>query len=371
VKYKPYPEYKPSGVEWIGDIPVGWEVKKIKWDTPVLRGASPRPIDDPKYFDDEGEYAWVRISDVTNAGKYLEETTEKLSSLGASLSVKLKPGDLFLSIAGSVGKACLTKIKCCIHDGFVYFPRLSANKKYLYWVFASGEAYKGLGKLGTQLNLNTDTVASISIGFPPNNVQQQIANFLDQKTGQIDDLIQKKEKMIKLLKEKRAAIINQAITKGLDPNAKMKPSGIDWIGDIPQEWDVFKLKYLTQKIGSGITPKGGAAIYENEGIPLLRSQNIHFDALRLDDVAYISEEIHQNMIATEVHEGDVLFNITGASIGRCNYWPKDIGIANVNQHVCIVRPSALILTKYLYFCCPQISFNSKYGYLKMVLREKA
>ncbi|CAG1020072.1 Type-1 restriction enzyme EcoKI specificity protein [Patescibacteria group bacterium] len=131
------------------------------------------------------------------------------------------------------------------------------------------------------------------------------------------------------------------------PYPKYKPSGIDWIGDIPEGWEVYKVKYLTKKIGSGITPKGGATVYENEGIPLLRSQNIHFDSLRLDDVAYISEGIHNSMKATEVRDGDVLFNITGASIGRCNYWTE--GIANVNQHVCIVRPSEFILTKYLWF----------------------
>jgi type I restriction enzyme S subunit len=216
VNYKPYPKYKPSGVEWIGDIPEGWEAKKIKRDTPVLRGASPRPIDDPKYFDDEGEYAWVRISDVTNAGMYLERTTEKLSNLGASLSVKLNPGDLFLSIAGSVGKACLTKIKCCIHDGFVYFPQLTANKKFLYYIFESGDAYKGLGKLGTQLNLNTDTVASILIGFPPYYEQQQIGHHLEKRTSEIDVLIKKIESAITKLLEYRSSIITAAVTGKID-----------------------------------------------------------------------------------------------------------------------------------------------------------
>ena len=118
----PHPKLKPSGVDWLGKVPEHWAVKSIKWVSAVLRGASPRPIDNEIYFDEEGEYAWVRIADVSAAGMYLRETAQQLSDLGRSLSVPLEPGALFLSIAGSVGKPCIAGIKCCIHDGFVYFP---------------------------------------------------------------------------------------------------------------------------------------------------------------------------------------------------------------------------------------------------------
>jgi len=123
-RYKRYERYKDSGVEWMGQVPNHWKVLKIKRLTRVKRGASPRPIDDPIYFDDDGEFSWVRISDVTSSKMYLNESTEKLSTLGASLSVKLNPGQLFISICATVGKPCITRIKCCIHDGFVYFPDL-------------------------------------------------------------------------------------------------------------------------------------------------------------------------------------------------------------------------------------------------------
>jgi type I restriction enzyme S subunit len=244
-KHARYPEYKDSEIEWLGDIPAHWDLKKIKWDTPVSRGASPRPIDDPIYFDEFGEYAWVRIADVTDSGEYLEKTTQRLSDIGANLSVKLEPGDMFLSIAGSVGKPCITKIKCCIHDGFVYFPRLKINNKFIYYIFASGEPYKGLGKLGTQLNLNTDTVASISIGIPPTEEQQAIADYLDQETTKIDQLVEKKKRLIELLEEQRTAIITHAVTKGLNPGVEMKDSGVEWLGEIPAHWDLKKLKHVT------------------------------------------------------------------------------------------------------------------------------
>ena len=163
---KPYPRYKDSGVEWIGAIPEDWNVIRIKRLSPVKRGASPRPIHDPKYFDIDGEFAWVRIADLSASEKYLETTTQTLSELGASLSVKRFPGDFFLSIAGTVGKPIITKIKCCIHDGFVYFPQLNINPEYLYYIFSTGLPYQGLGKWGTQLNLNTDTVGEIFIPVP-------------------------------------------------------------------------------------------------------------------------------------------------------------------------------------------------------------
>ena len=100
----PNVKLKPSGVEWLGDVPEHWEVRRIKSLSVVKRGASPRPIDDQRYFDETGEFAWVRISDVTASNRYLEKTTQRLSKLGQDLSVELQPGSLFLSIAGSVGK---------------------------------------------------------------------------------------------------------------------------------------------------------------------------------------------------------------------------------------------------------------------------
>ncbi|MGE4338641.1 MAG: hypothetical protein AB7E55_22075 [Pigmentiphaga sp.] len=208
-----YPAYKDSGVEWLGEVPEHWTVIAIKWLSPVFRGASPRPIDDPIYFDDEGEFGWVRIADVTaSPDGYLYETTQKLSALGSSLSVKLDPGELFLSIAGSVGKPCITKIKACIHDGFVYFPWLSIDQRLLYRIFESGLCFGGLGKMGTQLNLNTDTVGGICIAVPPAPELSKALAFLDHETARIDALIEEQQRLIELLKEKRRGIVLSALS---------------------------------------------------------------------------------------------------------------------------------------------------------------
>lgn len=212
----PHPKLKSSGIDWLGEVPEHWVVKAIKWMSPVRRGASPRPIDDPIYFDEEGPYAWVRISDVSAANMYLYKTDQYLSELGREFSVPLEPDSLFLSIAGSVGKPCITKIKCCIHDGFVYFPNWKGDSRFLYYLFDSGELYGGLGKLGTQLNLNTDTVGGIVAGFPPEAEQRLIADFLDMETAKIECTVAKVETTIERLQEYRAALITAAVTGAID-----------------------------------------------------------------------------------------------------------------------------------------------------------
>ena len=160
-----------------------------------------------------------------------------------------------------------------------------------------------------------------------------------------------------MLQEERAGLINDAVTQGLNARAPCKDSDLPWMGKIPAHWEVKKLKYVVRKVGSGVTPSGGANSYQTSGIPLLRSQNIHDTELRLDDVAYISDKVDIDMANSRVYEGDVLLNITGASIGRCYYWPEGFGKANVNQHVCIIRPNqSLILTKFL-----QSVMTSNYG----------
>ena len=216
----PKAKMKESGVEWIGEIPEGWDVRRINKLSYVRRGASPRPIDDPKYFSESGEYSWVRIEDVTASDKYLLETYEKLSLLGKSFSVPLEPGEIFISIAGSVGKPIITKIKCCIHDGFVYFQRLKIHPDYLYYIFINGEAYKGLGKLGTQLNLNTETIGEIRIPLPPKPEQIAIANYIDKQTARLDSTISKIETKIALLSEYKKSLIHSAVTGSINVISK-------------------------------------------------------------------------------------------------------------------------------------------------------
>lgn len=279
IGYDPYPHRKPSQIDWLGDVPSHWNVIRIKHLTPVKRGASPRPIDDPKYFDGEGEFAWVRIADVSASERYLETTTQRLSEVGENLSVKRWPGDLFLSIAGTVGKPIITKIKCCIHDGFVYFPDFKERNEFLYYVFACGQPYLGLGKMGTQLNLNTDTVGSILIGLPPADEQDAIVKFLDFKTGQIDALIAKQKTLLEKLAKKHTALISHAVTKGLDPSVPMKDSRVVWLGEIPAHWVPKRLRFCMNTNPS----KGEIKLSDDELVSFVPMEAVgEFGGLNLD-----------------------------------------------------------------------------------------
>jgi len=203
---------KDSGVEWIGEIPEHWEVKMIKRFASIKRGASPRPIASQKYFDDNGEFAWVRIADVSASNKFLENTTQRLSVLGSKYSVKQYPNDLFISIAGTVGKPIISKIKCCIHDGFVWFDKPTFNKEYLYFIFYAKLPYGGLGKLGTQLNLNTDTIGKIYIPVMPKEEGVKIVEYLNKEVEKINTLEENVKEQIKKLEAYRKSLIYEYVT---------------------------------------------------------------------------------------------------------------------------------------------------------------
>ena len=346
---KKYKEYKSSEIEWLGDIPTDWDVKKIKWMTSIKRGASPRPIDDPKYFDEDGEYAWVRIADVSSAGMYLEQTTQKMSDLGASLSVKREPGDIFVSIAGTVGKPCITNIKCCIHDGFVYFPDYKGEKKYLYYIFASGAPYKGLGKMGTQLNLNTETIGSIKIPSISLSLQRKIALFLDTKVNEIDTLLNLKQKQIDTLEQQRQSIITEAVTKGLNPNVKMKDSGIEWIGEIPEHWVFTRLDFVS-RVKARLGWKGlKAEEYVEDGYAFLSTPNLKERNIDFKNVNYITEERYLESPEIMLEVGDVLLAKDGSTLGIVNVvrsLPKN---ATVNSSIAVIRPTEKIDSVYFYY----------------------
>ena len=336
--YEAYPEYRDSGVEWLGDMPSHWHAIKIGHLTPLKRGASPRPIDDPVYFDDDGEYCWTRIADVTASKMYLENSTQRLSDIGSSLSVKLQPGSLFLSIAGTVGKPCITAIKACIHDGFVYFPELAIPPKFLFYVFAGEQAYKGLGKFGTQLNLNTETVGGIAIGVSSPVEMQNIVEYIDHETAKIDTLIEKQQQLIKLLKEKRQAVISHAVTKGLNPDAPMRDSGVEWLGEVPAGWEVKRLKQIAI-LQSGIPKGNDMSGKQSITVPMLRVTNVQDGYLNLSDVHMIDIEPDQ-LNRYSLKAGDLLMNEGGDNdkLGRGAVWEDKISPCIHQNHVFAIRP---------------------------------
>jgi type I restriction enzyme S subunit len=337
-----YPAYKDSGVKWLGEVPMHWDVKSIKWISPVQRGASPRPIDDPKYFDDEGEYAWVRIADVSASDGELRETTQRLSDLGSSLSVKIEPGELFISIAGTVGKPCITRMKACIHDGFVYFPKLKLNPQFFFRIFEAGTCYGGLGKFGTQLNLNTDTIGSIRIAVPPPDELANLLTFLDIETAKIDGLMAEQRALVALLKEKRQAVISHAVTKGLNPAAPMKDSGVAWLGEVPEHWDVKSIKWISPvQRGASPRPIDDPKYFDDDG---------EYAWVRISDVSASDGELREttqrlsdlgSSLSVKVEPGDLFISIAG-TVGK----------------PCITSIKACIHDGFVYF--PKLKLNPQF-----------
>ncbi|MBS1744787.1 MAG: restriction endonuclease subunit S [Bacteroidetes bacterium] len=189
--------------------------------------------------------------------------------------------------------------------------------------------------------------------------QQSIANIL----SKIDQAIANTEALIAKYTRIKTGLMQDLLTKGIDENGNIRTEQTHVfkdspLGRIPQEWECLSIKDIAERLRSGVTPKGGSDVYEKEGILLIRSQNVYSYGFKLDDVAYINEEINNRMLGSQLKEFDVLLNITGASIGRATYVPEGFPRANVNQHVCAIRlkkadvNNAIFLSSYL---------NSIYG----------
>ncbi len=345
---------------FLDELPNDWKTARVK---NILDYNHHYPIGDgdhgsikPEMYQDEG-IPYLRVQNLSwgfdiNYDNLVYISDEVNQANSKSI---LMPDDILIAKTGTVGKMAIIpesmkQANTTSSVGKITINQKIFNNRYFAYLFSSPMFQEQIKEKAYQKSaqpgFNIDDLIEFNIIIPPRDIQNKIANHLDKETTKIDLTIAKNEELIKLLSEKRVALINQVVTKGLNPNVPMKDSGVKWIGEIPEHYSIIKLKFLTSKIGSGKTPKGGSEIYVSEGIPLLRSQNIHFDSIRLDDVVYITEEINQTMLSTVVKNKDILFNITGASIGRCNYI-EDINIANVNQHVCIIRPNKKIFYKYL------------------------
>lgn len=349
---KRYDNYKDSGIEWIGEIPSHWKIMKTSHCFEQIGSGTTPTAGNPEYYEN-GEFNWLQTGDLTD-GEIFETSkriTQKALNNYSALRFYSKDSLVIAMYGATIGKTGFLKIEtttnqaCCVLSK----PK-NLNSRFAFYLLNYIKPHLiSLSYGGGQPNINQEQIRNLKINCPPFSEQISIISYLDQKTTEIDRLIADKEELLKLYEEEKTAVINQAVTKGINPKVKMKDSGIEWMGEIPEHWEVKRLKHTVSKVGSGVTPRGGAEVYQKEGIPLLRSQNIYSDGIRLDDVAYINKEIHDSMKNSKVFPKDVLLNITGGSIGRTFYVEEWLGEANVNQHVCIIRPNENIDYKFLYF----------------------
>ena len=342
-----YPRYKDSGVEWLGEVPGHWEVDRLKRSTLVCKNGIWG--DEPQQNDDDIPCVRVADFDRQRLRVELSEPTIRNVNEKERNGRILRQGDLLLEKSGGgefqpVGCVVLYDDPLpAVCSNFVARVQVIDGMSSSFWRYVHAAAYavrlntRSIKQTSGIQNLDQQQYLDELAPFPPFAEQTQIAAFLDRETAKIDTLVAEQRRLMALLKEKRQAVISRAVTRGLNPDAPLKPSGIEWLGDMPAHWDIKKTKYLTSRISSGKTPLGGSEVYVDEGITFLRSQNVYDEGLRLEEVVYIAPAVDEAMAVSRVCEHDILLNVTGASIGRSCVVPTGFPRANVNQHVCVIR----------------------------------
>lgn len=326
-----FPEFRDAGE---------WEVKRMDDFATIVRGGSPRPIDEYVTNDTNG-LNWLKIGDIDKESKFVTNTQEKVIPAALTKTRVVNPGDLILSNSMSFGRPYILEIQTCIHDGWIAVSEInkSLDRDYLYYLMMTSDSqtYFSDNAAGSGVqNLNADIIKLLPVSYPPKKEQQKIADCL----SSIDDLITAQTQKLNTLKTHKKGLMQHLFPAEGETLPKLRFPEFQDAG----EWEENLLDSKVIKVGSGITPRGGDKNYKNNGRPFVRSQNVGWGELLLDDVAYIDEQTHATFPSTEIENGDVLLNITGASIGRCAVADYRIKNGNVNQHVCIIRLKTAELT---------------------------
>lgn len=327
MNFKPYPKYKDSGIEWLGSVPEKWEVNPLKRHVRCLDGKR-IPLNSEQRGEIQGDIPyWGANGIVDHVDKWLfEEELVLLGEDGAPFFEPHKP------VAFRVNEKVW--INNHIH---VLRPLNSISAKYLVAAL-NCVSYVPFIEGTTRDKLTQDRMNGIPVPVPPLPEQLSIAAFLDRETGRIDELIRKKDRQIELLQEKRQALISHAVTKGLDPKAKMKDSGIEWLGMVPQGWKVTPLKHhLRARVGAIKTGPFGSQLLSSEmesgSIKVYNQRNVIDRDFQSGD-NFIDEDKFEQLKSFETFAGDLLVTTRG-TIGRCAILPEgaDQGIL----HPCLMR----------------------------------
>ena len=338
---------KDSSIEWIGEIPEGWEVAKLKNIASIVRGGSPRPIE-AYMSDNDNDVNWIRISDTEKGSKYITHTSRKLIASGISKSRFIKRGSLILTNSMSFGEPYILDIDGCIHDGWVAFSDFKKiDKEFLYYFLNSPLAkiqFEQQVDGGVVKNLNIDKIGDTVILLPSLIDQNKIIARLDSLTSETNSLLSKTITSIEEYKKLKQAVITQAVTKGVRGKREMKDSGVEWIGGIPAEWRKTQLRHCAT-IKSGITL---GKSYSKDTVlierPYLRVANVQGGYVDLNDLATI-EVTPDEDLKYRLHSGDVLMTEGGDrdKLGRGCVWHGEIEPCLHQNHVFAVQTNETIL----------------------------
>jgi type I restriction enzyme S subunit len=349
-RFRSYPAYKDSGVEWLGEIPKHWEVKRLKTVASVqLSNVDKNSV--------EGQES-VRLCNYVDV-YYNERITGDIDFMAATATPEqvrrfsLRAGDVLITkdseswtdiAVSAVVAEDLPGVLCGYHLAHIR-PDADCDGAFLSRAFAAvgpRDQFQIAANGITRFGLGGDAIRTGLFAVPPRVEQHPIAAFLDRETAKIDALVAKKERVIELLQEKRTALITRAVTKGLDPNVPMKDSGVEWLGGIPVHWERKRLKFLVNYVTSG--SRGWAEFYADDGPIFLRIGNVSGEGidLCLEDVQRVDPPLGAEGERTRTQAGDLLVSIT-ANIGAVAVVTSGLGDAYVNQHLALTRPVHRIL----------------------------
>ena len=325
-QYRPYPAYKDSGVEWLGEIPAHWEVKRLKsFATVQLSNVDKKSA--------EGQDA-VRLSNYVDV-YYNERIDNGIDFMPATATTEqirrfsLRTGDVLITkdsetwtdiAVPAVVSEDLPGVLCGYHLAHIR-PDGHCDGRFLSRVFAAvgpRDQYHIAANGITRFGLTGDSIRAGVFAFPPLPEQRAIAAFLDRETAKIDALVAKKERLIELLQEKRTALISHAVTKGLDPDVPLKDSGVEWLGEIPAHWDSKRLKTISRiRYGLGQPPRESS-----KGLPLIRATNVTRGRITEKDMVYVDPDDVPIGRDAFLAEGEIIVVRSGAYTADSAIIPK-------------------------------------------------
>ena len=323
----------------VGKIPMDWKASRLVDVADYLNGYAFGPDD----WKAKG-LPIIRIQNLNNVDAEFNYFDGEIDE-----RYIIRKGDLLFSWSASIGVYLWNRQKAVLNQHiFKVTPRDKVDKTYLYYaLFLAIEQLKKRVHGSTMKHFKRGELKRTFIALPPFKEQQEIARVL----ACVDDAIRQVELAIAKTERLKKGLMQKLLTEGIG-HEEFKETRI---GRLAKIWKVVRLGDVANKVGSGLTPRGGSSTYLDSGIPFIRSQNVQMNRLGTSDIAFISRETHEDMERSKVLPGDVLLNITGASIGRVATVPEYVREANVNQHVCRIRLSEEFVPKFVSYYLSSLS----------------
>jgi len=314
----------------------GWTTSQLSKLVAIRKGKKPSKLSFKK-FNESVPYLDIQAIEKGIINQFADQYSTVIAN----------ENDLFIVADGSRSGLVGRGMNGAVGSTLICITPLGLNPVYLfYFLKLRYEDLNGNTKGASIPHLDVDIFLNLEVSFPSIEEQGRIVEEIEDQLGVFENDFSNAEEELLKLSNYLKSILSQAVVGNLTQDYREADGIIKQTG-LPEGWKKLSIDEVSSFIGSGVTPPGGSTNYKEKGIPFLRSQNVYPNELRLNDVAYITPTMHEKMKRTHLRSKDVLLNITGASIGRSAFIPDNFGDGNVNQHVCIIRPSDEITAEYL------------------------